>query len=44
MISMSFHTYAEQTTVFEAWMKETHRSPFREEKKNFYHLCEATVS
>lgn len=38
MISMSFHMYAEQTTVFEVWVKESHGPPFREEKKNFYQL------
>lgn len=33
--------YAEQMTGFEVWMKDSHVSPLREEKENFYWLCGA---
>lgn len=36
--------YAEQMTGFEVWMKESHGSPFREERENFYQLYGALIS
>jgi len=41
MTGMNLHMYTKQMTGFEVWMKECHRSPFREEKENFCQLCGA---
>lgn len=41
MTSMNLHMYTKQRTGFEVWMKESHGSPFRGEKENFYQLSGA---